>query len=63
MTKETIYYSRMFGYKEIDYCLETKTILSCDGKIITRYYAIFGTDKFEISKEEYDVLLKELGSS
>lgn len=60
MTKETIYYQRMFGHKELQYELETNTLKTNDKKITTYYYAIFGNDKFEISKEEYECLLEEL---
>ena len=60
MTKETIYYNRMFGHKRIQYVLSTTTLKTFDKKIETYYFAKFDNDKFEISKEEYDCLLKEL---
>lgn len=61
MSKETIYYNRMFGHKKIQYTLATKTVKTCNKNIVTYYYAKFDNDEFEVSKEEYDCLLKELG--
>ena len=60
MTKESIYYQKKFGYKKLQYRLETNTLKTSDKKITTYYYAVFDNDRFEISKEEYDCLLKEL---
>lgn len=60
MTKETIYYNRKFGYKKLQYHLETKTLKTTDKKITTYYYAVFGGDRLEIGKEEYECLLGEL---
>lgn len=63
MNKESIYYNRMFGFKKLSYTLSTKTVRTCNSnknKIVTYYYATFGNDTVEISKEEYDCLLEEL---
>lgn len=60
MTKESIYYQRMFGHKKTQYRLKTITLKTSDKKITTYYFAVFGNDEFEISKEEYECLLKEL---
>lgn len=60
MTKETIYYNRMFGYKKIRYHLETKTLKTTDKKITTYYYAVFDDKRIEVDKEEYECLLREL---
>lgn len=60
MNKESIYYQRMFGYKKIDYQLETNTLKTTDKEITTYYYAIFDNNRFQITKEEYECLLKEM---
>ena len=60
MTKETIYYNRMFGWKKITYTLSTKTVKTCNNEVTTYYYATFDNVKLEIDKEEYNCLLKEL---
>ena len=60
MTKETIYYNRMFGHKKLPYELETSTLKTTDKKITTYYYAVFDGKRLEIDKEEYECLLREL---
>ena len=52
--------NRMFGLKNIQYSLETKTLKTGDKKITTYYYAIFGSNRFAISREEYECLLETL---
>lgn len=60
LTKEKIYYDAKFGRKGTSYRLYTNTFRAYDGVIETVYFAEFGQDKLEISKKEYEFLLKEL---
>ncbi|MBO7213990.1 MAG: hypothetical protein J6V66_00685 [Clostridia bacterium] len=66
MTKESILFERLGVYS---FDLKTKTLRTGDKKITTYYWVIWyckhgGSSeiKQEITKEEYEFLLKELGN-
>ena len=60
LSKEKIYYDAKFGHKGLSYRLSTETFRAYDGVVETVYRAEFGEDKLEISKREYEFLLREL---